>query len=163
MTLNDRNLRLNHIRTAYKLLRQSYELCVSRISSSTHRSAHFSSHRRRRTHPCHGHTLGHTLLRSYGATPWREWSPINQVLLYRPLPIPFDYGQQAFKFVNPLVTVLPTPPTALLDLHLLSMSCLWMMSLSDSPEPLIPARALLFAVAHRTTGDGVKKDMLHVR
>ena len=57
----------------------------------------------------------------------------------------------------------PTPPAALLDLPLPSVSFFWTMSSPESPEPLMPARALVFAVAHRTTGDGVKKHTMHAR
>ena len=38
-----------------------------------------------------------------------------------------------------------------------------MMSDSESPEPLMPAQALVFAAAHWTTGDGVKKDTMRAR
>ena len=84
--------------------------------------------------------------------------------IYRPLHIPYDYGWHAFKFVNPLVTRVtyaaccsPRPS------HFLLCPAFWIMSGSESPEPLMPARALAFAVAHRTTGDGVKKHTMHAR
>ena len=99
------SLQRTTVRTSYKLLQQSHELHGGVVSHAA-KCQSLESSCRRTTRPCQWPYLRSyvpEILRGYFVEVMvADQSSTNPI--YRPLPIPYDYGWQAFKFVNPLIT-----------------------------------------------------------